>query len=150
MRQLKGIKIKNYENMFNLWRIPGTKLVLLVDFWDHIFRTVFPKFFFLLKTPKCLEKFVNCVTKCLTAKIYPMKVWIVQFFFKSLYVQLKIFFNKSEITIPEQFFLNTFFVFSTLNSRMSKNMCIWRPKWASVQLLHGQMNLDVLNSASTN
>ena len=42
--------VKNYENAWNLWRILGTKLVLLVDFWDHIFKTVFPKHFFLFFT----------------------------------------------------------------------------------------------------
>ena len=36
---------KHYENIYNLWQILGTKQVLLVDFWDHIFKTVFPKYF---------------------------------------------------------------------------------------------------------
>ena len=67
---------KNHENVYNLWWILGTKLVLLVDFWDHIFKTVFPKQFvwFLHLNPKFLEICVNRVTKCVTAKIYPMKV----------------------------------------------------------------------------
>ena len=33
----KKIKNKNDENIYNLWRILGTKLVFLVDFGDHIF-----------------------------------------------------------------------------------------------------------------
>ena len=34
---------KKYENVNNLWQILRTKLVLLVDFSYHIFKTVFPK-----------------------------------------------------------------------------------------------------------
>ena len=41
----KNKKNKNYENIYNLLRILGTQLILLVDFWDHIFKTVFPFFF---------------------------------------------------------------------------------------------------------
>ena len=44
------IKTKNNKNFYNLWRILGTKLLLLVDFWDQIFKTVFPKFFLLFST----------------------------------------------------------------------------------------------------
>ena len=47
---------------------------------------------------------------------------------KWLYVQFKPFFHKSETRLPKQFFLNNFFLFSILNSRISKNMCIWRHK----------------------
>ena len=43
MQKMKKVKTKNHENVLNLWRILGTKLVLLVNFWDHIFKTVFPK-----------------------------------------------------------------------------------------------------------
>ena len=46
----KLIKTKNNENIYNIWRILGTKLVLLVDFCDHIFKTVFPKQFYLFST----------------------------------------------------------------------------------------------------
>ena len=46
----KKLKTKNHENVYNLWRILGTKLVVLEDFWDHIFKTVFPKHFFLFST----------------------------------------------------------------------------------------------------
>ena len=35
-------------------------------------------FCFLLSTPKRLETFVKCVKKCVTAKIYPIKVRILQ------------------------------------------------------------------------
>ena len=85
LEKMQKVKTKNHENILSLWRILGTKLVLLVNFWDHIFKTVFPKkkFCFLLKIPKCLEICVNCVTKGVTAKIYPIKVWILQtIFFK--------------------------------------------------------------------
>ena len=75
-RKRKKNKKKN-ESVINLWRILGTKLVLLVDFWNHILKTVFPKHFsccFLLWTLGCLGTCVDCVTKCVTRKIYPMKV----------------------------------------------------------------------------
>ena len=38
---------KNHERVHNLWRTLGTKLVLLIDFLDHIFKTVVPKQFLL-------------------------------------------------------------------------------------------------------
>ena len=44
------IKLKNNENVKNLWRILGTTLVLLVNFWYHIFKTVFLQQFFLFST----------------------------------------------------------------------------------------------------
>ena len=50
-----------------------------------MFKTVFLNIFFcfLLLTQICLEICVNGVPKCVTAKIYPMKVQILQtFFFK--------------------------------------------------------------------
>ena len=76
VQKLRKIKTKNHESVHNLWRILGTK----IDFWDHIFKTVFLKhiFCFLFYTSKCLEICVNCVTKCVTAKIYPMKVQILE------------------------------------------------------------------------
>ena len=37
---------KKHGSIHNLWRILGTKLDLLVDFGDRIFKTVFPKQFF--------------------------------------------------------------------------------------------------------
>ena len=46
------------------------------------FQNSFPYFFsfcFLHLTQKCLETRVNRVTKCVTTKIYPMKVRILQF-----------------------------------------------------------------------
>ena len=80
VQKLKKNKKKNNENNYNLWRILGTKLLLLVYFWDQCWKTVFSKdfFCFLLLTPKCLESCVKCVTKCVTSKIYPMKVRILQ------------------------------------------------------------------------
>ena len=76
----KKIKTKNHESVYNLWRTLGTKLVVLVDFWDNICKAVFSKHlcFFLFYTKKCLETYVNCVTKCVTAKICPRKVQILE------------------------------------------------------------------------
>ena len=66
-KKLRNNQTKKYKGVHNLW-ILGTKLVLHVDFWDHIFPRHF--FCFLFYTPKCVETCVNCVTKCLTNKIY--------------------------------------------------------------------------------
>ena len=44
-KSVKTKKQKKLWKLYNLWRILGTKLVLLVNFWDHIFKTVFPKQF---------------------------------------------------------------------------------------------------------
>ena len=41
---------KIHESVHNLWRIIGTQLVLFVDFWNHIFKTVFLKLFYMLHT----------------------------------------------------------------------------------------------------
>ena len=53
----------------------------MADFWDQTSSS--GKFPFLLETHNCLEICVNCVPKCVTAKIYPMKVQILQTFFLS-------------------------------------------------------------------
>ena len=50
------------------------------------------------------------------------------FFLSNFMDNLGHFFHKSETTLPKQFFLNILVLFSTLNSRMSRNMCIWRHK----------------------
>ena len=76
------------------------------------------------------------------------------FFSKQLYVQFWPFFHKSETKLQKQFFLNIFFCF-ILQTPGCLVTCVFgvtnfvMPKWASVQLLHGQMNLDVYNSAQT-
>ena len=38
---------KNHKSVLILWRLLRTKLVLFVNFWDPIFKTVFPKILFL-------------------------------------------------------------------------------------------------------
>ena len=79
---LRKVKTKNHESFHNLWRILWTKLVLLVEFWDHIFQQFcLKKKCFLLYTPKCLKPCVNGITKCVTARIYPIKVWILETIF---------------------------------------------------------------------
>ena len=75
--------VSDDENIYNIWRILGTKLVLVVDLWDYIYKTVFPK-----------QLFLHTIYA-----IFP-QVW-----------------NHITRTI--------YFLFSTLNSRMSKNMCIY-------------------------
>ena len=42
----KKTKKTKHESVYNLWRILGTKLVFFVDLLDHIYKTVFPKQFF--------------------------------------------------------------------------------------------------------
>ena len=78
---LRKIKTKNHESVHNLWRILQTKIVLLVNFWDQIAKQFSLNnylFCFLFYTPKCLETCVNCVKKCIMAKIYPMKFQILE------------------------------------------------------------------------
>ena len=44
-----------------------TNIAILPEIWDHIFKTVFPKLFFvcfLFKAQNCLEICVNCAGKC--------------------------------------------------------------------------------------
>ena len=79
-KKKKKKKETKHDSVNNLWRILGTNL-LLVNFWDRIFKIVFPKQFVLLKNLGCLEPCVNCVTKCVTDKIYPMEVKILESFF---------------------------------------------------------------------
>ena len=76
--------------------------------------------------PKCLETCVNCVTKWVTDKIYPMKVRILQIiiFQSNFMYNLSHFSTSLRPDYQNSFFLNIF-LFFTLNSRMSKNMCIW-------------------------
>ena len=130
--KLKKLKTKNYENIYNLWRILGTKLLLLVDFWDQIFKTVFPKFFVWFSTlySKMSRNMRKMRHKVRNGQNLPHESpnFTNYFFSKWLYVQFKPFFHKSETRLPKQFLLNNFFLFFTLNSRMSNNMCIWRHK----------------------
>ena len=42
-KSLKQLKTKNHKSVHNLWRLIRAKLVLFVNFLDHIFKTVFPK-----------------------------------------------------------------------------------------------------------
>ena len=46
VKKLKKTKKQKHESVHNLWRILGMKLVHFVDFWDHIFKIVFPRHFF--------------------------------------------------------------------------------------------------------
>ena len=48
----------------------------LWQIWDHKLRTVFPKdfFCFVILNLKCLETFVNGITKCVTAQFYHLEV----------------------------------------------------------------------------
>ena len=65
---------KNHKSIHNLWKLKQTKIILFMNFWDHIFETIFLIDFFLFSTLKRLETCVNCVTNCVTAKIYPLKI----------------------------------------------------------------------------
>ena len=100
-------------------------------FWGHnqfflqISRPLLPNFFvcFLFYTLNGLETCVNCVTKCVLTKIYLRKVQILEniFFLRNNLVHF------STIMRPyyqNGFFLIIFFLFFTLNFRMSRKMCI--------------------------
>ena len=112
----------NHESVHNLWRILGTKLVPLVDLWNHIKKKILYKLFFcfLFHTQKCLKTCLNSVTKCVTAKLF--------FSLNNFKDNLGNYSTSVRPHYPNSFFLKTFFLFSTLKSRMSKNMCFWRHK----------------------
>ena len=75
-------------------------IFFFLQFGDQIIRTVFPKHFFsLLKILGCQETGVNCVTKCVTAKIFLMKVQV-------FYRQLRPVFYTFKTTLSKQFLLN--------------------------------------------
>ena len=122
-------KIKN-ESVHNLWQMLGTKLVFLVDFWDHIFKTVFPKQFFwfcILNSKmfrnmcKLRHKMHNSQKKfSKNAKIKKKKL----FFSKWPLRQFRAF-SKSLRPHKQDSFFQFFF---TLYSRTSWNFCIWRHK----------------------
>ena len=63
--------------------------------------------------------------------------------------------HKSETTLPKQFFLNIFFCFllqtpgCLVTCLFGVTNCVM-PKRALVQLLHSQMNLDILQNAGQN
>jgi hypothetical protein len=69
--------------------------------FSHKSETTFSKLFFLkiflnflFLTLGCLETCTNCVTKCVTAKIYPLKIQFYKFNFLSHFRQLMSFFIK--------------------------------------------------------
>ena len=97
-KKKKYIYIKNYENIYNLHWILGTKLVLLVDFWDHIFKTIFPKHFFLFSILdfRMSRNMCKLRRKVRNGQSLPHKCPnFTNYFFQS---------NKSETTLPKQFF----------------------------------------------
>ena len=72
---------------------------------------------------------VYCVTKCVTAKIYPLKIKFYKLYFsKAFYRQLMPFFHKIETILSNQFFLKKIVLFSTQSSKMCLNMCKSRHK----------------------
>ena len=53
----------------------GDKWVTVLQIGGHISKRVFPNFFPSSSLNSgCLETFVNCITKCVTAKLYPLEV----------------------------------------------------------------------------
>ena len=88
-----------YQGSFDHVKVGPSPALALHNLWRqiHIF----------------LEPCVNCVTKCITAKIYPMKVRILETFFLSslLYQQFSPLFNKCEATLSKHMFLNNFFCY---------------------------------------
>ena len=122
MQILRKIKTKNQESVNNLWRILGTKPDLLVDFWDHIFKSVFPKqlFLFSILHSKLSRNMCKLCHKVRNGQNLPYESpnFRNHFFLSNFTDSLVHFSTSLETTLPKQFF------FSTLRSRMSKNMCI--------------------------
>ena len=96
----------------------------------------------------------DCVTKCVTDKIYPLKVLILEEKnSKQFCGQFRPFFPKSETILPKQFFLNIFvLLFQTPGCLgtcvFGVTSCVM-PTRALVQLLHGQIKLDVREAIFT-
>ena len=131
MRELEKVKTKNNENVYNLWRILGTKLLTLVDFWDPIFKTVFPKDFFLFSTlnSKTSRNMRKMRHKVRNGQNLPHESPnFTSNFFQSDFTYNLSHFPQVWDYITKTIFSKYFFLFSILNSRMSKNMCIWRHK----------------------
>ena len=89
----------------------------------------------------------QAVTKCVKAKIYSMEVRISDFFSKLFYGQFRPLFHKSETILSKHFFFIYVFFYSKLQETLGTCVnCVTNcvtPKRASVQLLHGQMKLDL-------
>ena len=103
--KLKRIKTKKQCKHLQSLADYGDKTSSSGRFRRPDFQKRFPLtiFFLLLLASKCLVIFVNCVTKCVMAKIYRMKVRILQtFFLNSLYVQFNSFINKFETSLTNK------------------------------------------------
>ena len=112
--------------------------------WDHIFKTVFPKqfFCFLFLTLGCIKTCANCVTKCVTDKIYPLKIKFYKLYVsKAFYRQFFAISHKIETILSNKFFLNVFFLFSFEAPKFVN--CVKKytmPKISWQSDLHGKMN----------
>ena len=115
------------------------------QFLLQIYETIFLKqfslknFSFLFYTPKCLETCVNCVTKCIMAQNLPHENlnFSNHFFLISFTDSLNNFSTSLRPHYQNSFLLNYFFLFSTINSRMSWNMCIQRHKLCNAKTCVG-------------
>ena len=118
---------KNDENIYNLWRILGTKLLLLVDFWDQIFKPVFP-FFSTLNSKTSRNMRQMCHKVCNGQNLPHESQNFTNYFFQIDFTYNLGNFSTSLRPHYQNSFSKYIFFFSILNSRMSKNMCIWRHK----------------------
>ena len=86
-------------------------------------------------TLKSLETNVNCVTKCVTAQFYPLKVKIFKKkILKYIFRQIEQFFLQIWDHIIKTVLYTIFLcVFSILNSRISKHICKWRHKLQNIK-----------------
>ena len=121
----KKEKNKNHESAHNLQQILGTKLVLLVDFRDHIFKTVSTKhffFFFSILHSKMSRNMCKFCHKVRYGQNLPNESpnFINYFFLSNFMDSLIHFYTSLRPHYQNSFFsLNIFFSFSTQNSRRS-------------------------------
>ena len=128
---------KKHKTVNNLWRILGTKLVVLLVFWDHIFKTVVPKSFFWLFSTwnwRFSRNMCQLLHKlCSSQNISP---WCSNFeiiFFKAIKQTILDIFPQIWDQITKTVFSNFCLLISTLSSKMSRNMCILRYKLCNVK-----------------
>ena len=117
-------KNKNHENFFNLWRILGTKQVLLVDIWDRILKQFSLNNCFLFSTlnSKITRNMCKLRHKVRKGQNLPHKsLNFMNYFFLSNFKHNLVHFSTNlRPHYQDSFFLNNFLLlFYTLNCRMS-------------------------------
>ena len=92
LRNSRGVLVLSPESTKYCWRFDGFFWVVKVVLWTNISlfhkseitlsKQLFLNFFFCLNALRCLKTCVSCVTNCVTSKIYPLEVWMLEMIFK--------------------------------------------------------------------